>query len=77
MKLRYFVLELVLDASFDERVGGENRFRHRTRSEFIRFKSSDRRRAERKAALRLQKFCKEHVRGDLVSTRLYKEQKWK
>jgi len=72
MKLKRFALEVVLDVSFDEKVGGRNRFRYRTKSEFIRFRSSPQN-AERNAAMHLQRRRQEEHWWNLVDVHLYRE----
>ena len=72
--MKHYVLEAVLDASFFKDESRRKKFHYRTRSEFVRFKSSPRR-LKQNAALHLAK-----LRGKdspqsypLVTLRLYEE----
>ena len=70
--MKHFAVEVVGDCSFFEKVGGRNRFRYRTRSEFIRFRSSPQW-AEYNAASHLAKFLKENCPYPLVTIHFYEE----
>jgi hypothetical protein len=70
--MKHFVIEVEGDCSFFERVGGRKRFRYRTKSEFIRFRSSPQR-AESNAALHLARFLKENFPYPLITIYFYEE----
>ena len=70
--MKNFVLEVVFDHSFFEKVRGKKKFRYRTRSEFTRFRSGPQN-MKQNAALHLAKFLDENIPFSPVTVRLYEE----
>ena len=72
VKQSRFVLEVVLDVSFFEKVKGKQIFRCRKKSEFIPFEAENAKQARKKQKRYLKKFLLKNHSSFIITTYLYK-----